>query len=112
MREQLVLSQFAPGVAVRRHNFPIRNRTMALISDVSGIIEAGDTSGALSQGWEALRLGRPLFIAQSVTENTSLAWPAKMLGYGASVLSDETIDDLIALLPDRRLAELAGGIAF
>jgi DNA processing protein len=112
MREQLVLSQFPVGMPVSKGNFPMRNRTMALISDATVIMEAGETSGSLSQGWEALRLGRPLFIARSIVENKGLKWPEAMLGYGASVLSDDTIEELFALLPDRRIAELSGAVAF
>ena len=69
MRDHLAVSQYAVGYPVQRKNFPLRNRTMALISDATVIIEAGNTSGSLSQGWEALRLGRPLFLAKSVTED-------------------------------------------
>ena len=70
---------------------------MALVSDASVIVEAGEGSGSLSQGWEALRLGRPLFLLRSLVEQTTLHWPAEMLKYGAMVLSDVT--DLLAALP-------------
>ena len=56
---------------------------MALISDASIIVEAGDSSGSLHQGWEALRLGRPLFIWNTLMNDPSLSWPMKMLEYGA-----------------------------
>ena len=112
MQEQLVLSQFPSGRPVQKGNFPTRNRTMALISDATVIIEAGETSGSLSQGWEALRLGRPLFIAQSIVDRPEFTWPGEMLGYGAAVLSDETLDELLDSLPDRSPAEAAGAIAF
>ncbi len=107
MQEQLVLSQFAIGTPIQRHNFPMRNRIMALISDATVIAEAGDSSGSLSQGWEALRLGRPLFIAYSVVMDKSLTWPSEMLGYGAIVLSNGTLDDLFDRLPARSGAELS-----
>ncbi|HEY6359354.1 MAG TPA: DNA-processing protein DprA, partial [Vicinamibacterales bacterium] len=54
MRAHLVLSQFPSGHAVHPKNFPIRNRTMALLSHATIIVEAADDSGALHQGWEAL----------------------------------------------------------
>ena len=95
-REHLVVSEFAPGVVVSRGNFPRRNRTMALIADASIIIEAGDGSGTLSQGWEALRLGRPLFLLKSLLE-ADVKWPREMLDYGASVLMH--VDDLMKVLP-------------
>lgn len=59
-------------------NFVIRNRTMALIADASIIVEASNSSGSLHQGWEALRLGRPLFIWRPLMHDDSLIWPKKM----------------------------------
>lgn len=112
MRDHLAVSQFAAGSPVQRKNFPLRNRTMALISDATVIIEAGNTSGSLSQGWEALRLGRPLFLAKSVTEDPSLTWPAEFLHYGAVLLSDETIEEFFDALPARIAARLDGNIPF
>lgn len=99
MREHLVISQWAPGSPVRPANFPRRNRVMALLANATVIVEAGDTSGSLSQGWEALRLGRPLFIIQSVVQDVGLRWPREMLSYGAQVLA-ETEDVLDVLPPD------------
>jgi DNA processing protein len=95
-REHLLISQFPSGFGVHRSNFPQRNRTMALISDATIIIEAGETSGTLHQGYEALRLGRPLFILSSVI-TSGLAWPAKMLDYGAFPVSEPK--DLYEILP-------------
>jgi DNA processing protein len=86
--EHLLLSQFAPGTPVRTTQFPQRNRTMALLSHATVIIEASDGSGTLYQGWEALRLGRPLFILRTVVENPALSWPAEMIQYGAVALSE------------------------
>jgi DNA processing protein len=94
--EHLVVSEFAPGSPVQKKNFPIRNRTMALVSDASVIVEAGPTSGTVSQGWEALRLGRPLFLLQSLVHGP-LAWPKEMLAYGAMPLV--RLDDLLEYLP-------------
>ena len=111
-REQLVVSQFSIGQPTQPRNFPLRNRTMALISDVTVIMEASDTSGSLNQGWEALRLGRGLFIAKSVVENSSLTWPAEMMDYGARVLADETLEELFEFLPPRTAAAYDGAIPF
>ena len=59
-REHVAVSQFAPGSVVQKWNFAVRNRTMALLSPATVIVEAGEGSGTQHQGWEALRLGRPL----------------------------------------------------
>ncbi len=86
-RAHLIVTQFPPGHRGAKTTFPQRNRTMALISDATVIIEAGEGSGTLHQGWEALRLGRPLFLLKSVVDS-GLAWPKEMLDYGAMVLSE------------------------
>lgn len=69
MEEHAVLSQFPVGYPTQPKNFPMRNATMALIVCASVIVEAGESSGALSQGSETLRLGRMLFIMESVFAN-------------------------------------------
>jgi DNA processing protein len=112
MRDHLVVSQYPVGYPVQPKNFPQRNRTMALISDATVIIEATDTSGSLHQGWEALRLGRHLFITKSIFENAALTWPEEMIHYGAKILSDESLEEFLELLPARMAAHLDGGIPF
>lgn len=112
MQEHLVVSQFPVGYPTKPACFPMRNRTMALISDATVIIEATDKSGSLSQAWEALRLGRALFITQSILDNPSLTWPEKMLEYGTRVLSDNSLESLFELMPDRIEAGAASAAPF
>ncbi len=99
MCEQLVVSQFAVGAPSDRKNFPMRNRTMALLSDATVIVEAGEKSGTLHQGWEALRLGRLLFLLESVANNQRLSWPQEMIRYGAQVLSRENLGLFLDEMP-------------
>jgi DNA processing protein len=99
MREHLAVSQFPPGHATRRWDFVARNRTMALISDATVIVEAGAVSGAISQGWEAIRLGRPLYIWRDTFDNSNLTWPGEMERYGARRLDEGSIDELLDELP-------------
>src|SRR5438445_9843782 len=106
MRDHLPISQFPIGYAIEPGNFVMRNRTMALTANASVIVEAGETSGSLHQGWEALRLGRPLFIWKSILDNPSLSWPKKMIGYGALELDDpEQVVD--ALPSSKRIIKIA-----
>jgi DNA processing protein len=112
MREHLCVSQFPAGYPTRPQNFPIRNRTMALLSDATAIVEAGEKSGSISQGWEALRLGRGLFIANSLVNDSALSWPEQMIAYGAQVLSDESVDEFLDSLPDRDMTLEPDAIAF
>lgn len=97
MRDHLAISQFQFGHATKPKDFVLRNRTMALISDATIIVEASNKSGSLHQGWEALRLGRPLFIWKSILDTPRLDWPERMLRYGAIELSDPT--DVLEFLP-------------
>ncbi len=96
MEKHLAVSQFPSGHPSGRSNFPRRNRTMALLTDATVIVEANDASGTLSQGWEALRLGRRLFVMRAVAENGRLSWPRDMLKYGAEILAktDSLLDGL------------------
>lgn len=103
--DHLAVSQFRPGAATQPKNFPIRNRTMALLSHATIIVEAAEKSGTLHQAWEALRLGRPLFLLESVARNRALSWPDELRRYGAQVLSEGTIEDLIEQLPSGRYEE-------
>ncbi len=106
MHHHLVVSQFPFGYPIQPKNFVLRNRTMALISDASIIVEAGDVSGSLHQGWEALRLGRPLFIWSPIIHDSSLKWPEKMVLYGAIELTDP--EEVLDVLPSReRILEVA-----
>jgi DNA processing protein len=105
--EYLVVSQFRVGTPSQPHNFPMRNRTMALLSDATIIVEAGEKSGTLHQGWEALRLGRPLFLMESVVKDHGLKWPGEFMRYGALTLTVETLDLLSDFLPERSGAEAA-----
>lgn len=106
MREHLVISQFPVGSVVRPHNFPIRNRTMALLSDATVIVEAGEKSGSLHQGWEAFRLGRPLFVAEDVL-NSALSWPREFERYGARPLVFSELDALFEVLPEKARGEIS-----
>ncbi len=97
MKNHLVISQYPVGHPTTPKDFVLRNRTMALISDATVIVEAGESSGSLHQGWETLRIGRPLFICKDVVENDKLEWPEKMIQYGAMKLDEST--DILENLP-------------
>ena len=99
MEKHLAISQFPGGSSIQKINFPLRNRTMALISHATIIVEAGETSGTIHQGWEALRLGRPLFIADKLIIDPALSWPKKMREYGAIAFSPASIEKVLEFLP-------------
>src|SRR5690349_4819220 len=92
--EHLLISQFAPGERVFRANFPERNKLMAALSDATAITEAGDTSGTLHQAAECGRLGRWLFIANSVVTDPALQWPKRFMGQ-PNVRAFSSTDDIL-----------------
>ncbi len=96
-REHLLVSQFAPDQRVFPSNFPERNKLMAALSDVTAIVEAGDTSGTLHQAAECIRLGRWLFIAKSVLDDTGLQWPNRFRSEPTCRPLAETADILTVL---------------
>jgi len=105
MWEHLAVSQFPPGYPSQKRNWPMRNRTMALLTDATVIVAAGEKSGTLHQGWEALRLGRLLFLMESVATDTTLSWPSEMIRYGAQVLSRDNLELFLEEIPERSRGE-------
>lgn len=98
-KNHLLISQFPNGEQVKPKNFLIRNRTMALLSDATVIVEAGEKSGTIHQGWEAIRLGRPLFIMESLANSRNLSWPKELMSYGAEILTRDLLPEFLDLLP-------------
>ncbi|MDR5776304.1 MULTISPECIES: DNA-processing protein DprA [unclassified Caballeronia] len=98
-KEYLVVSQ-VPILRYARQTFrgnrlffPERNATMSALSDATVIIEAGETSGTLTQARAALHQGRQLFILDSCFQNSKLTWPAKFAEKGAVRVKD--FDDIL-----------------
>lgn len=104
MRKHLAVSQFAPGTATSRAHFPMRNRTMALLSDATVIVEAKEQSGTMHQGWETLRLGRELYVLDSLA-SLGLEWVSTLMQYGAQVLSDSNSELFVKSLPEESRLE-------
>lgn len=72
----LVLSQFWPGTAPTRYNFPMRNGVMSAFSCATVIVEASEKSGTKHQAFKAIAHGRPLILSGGVARNTT--WGRKL----------------------------------
>lgn len=88
-RNHLLISQ-VPVLRYSRqapqHNrlfFPERNVTMSALTEGTIIVEAGDTSGTLTQARAALHQGRKLFILDSCFQRADITWPARYEAEGA-----------------------------
>ena len=97
-RNHLLVSLFPAGTALSPKNFVVRNRTAVSLSHAVVIVEADEKSGTVNTGWEAIRLGRPLWIMQSMAETSDLNWPREMIGYGARTLSKDTFEEFLNAL--------------
>ena len=101
IREHVAVSQFAPRSIVQKWNFAVRNRTMALLSPATVIVEAGEGSGTRYQGWEALRLGRPLYFLESAVRSGDIRWINEQIEYGAEILTDANCAAVLDAIPTR-----------
>lgn len=81
-----------------RHFFPERNATMSALTRASVIVEAGETSGTLTQARAAIAQGRTLFILNSCFENPKITWPHRFEEKGAIRVNN--IKDILQVLKD------------
>ncbi|HEY2598609.1 MAG TPA: DNA-processing protein DprA [Candidatus Dormibacteraeota bacterium] len=108
-----LVSQFPDGSIPRRQNFPARNWTMAAISDVVVVVEAGERSGALITSEAALHLHKEVMAVPGSVFSPLSVGTHGLLRDGAGLvqnardilavigLSREVLDD--PLLPPERL---------
>ena len=105
-KDHLVISQVPicryhrSNVQYNRLQFPERNKTMSALTEATIIVEAGETSGSITQGAAALKQGRKLLILSSCFERPeSKKWAEKFERQGAVRIND--LEDLEkALLVD------------
>lgn len=88
-KEYLLISQVPVCRYAEQHYklnsrfFPERNVTMSALSEATIIVEAGDTSGTLTQARAALKQNRKLFILDSCFNVPGLKWPRTYTERGA-----------------------------
>ncbi|MDP9378750.1 MAG: DNA-protecting protein DprA [Chloroflexota bacterium] len=96
-----VVSQFPFGTPPSRVNFPMRNKTMALLSLATVVVEAGARSGAKMQADFALQPRHPkryVFLLQSLIESRGeTVWSREFLDRGAQPMQQP--EDVLAVLP-------------
>jgi DNA processing protein len=91
-----VLRYSKQAVPQNRLFFPERNVTMSALTEATIIVEAGETSGTLTQARAAIHQGRKLFILDSCFKRKDITWPARFEKLGA--VRVRTIEDIWATL--------------
>lgn len=91
-----VLRYSKQGPQQNRLFFPERNITMSALTEGTIIVEAGETSGTLTQARAALHQGRKLFILDSCFHRKDITWPARFEAEGA--IRVRTPDDIWSAL--------------
>lgn len=93
-----VVSQFAPHTIGSRNLFPARNVTLAGLSDVVVIIQAGADSGALYTAEAASKSGRPVLVAPSDPADLGNAGGLNLLrGKARAIGSPQDVFELLQL---------------
>ena len=98
-----VLRYSKQAVPQNRLFFPERNVTMSALTEATIIVEAGETSGTLTQARAALHQGRKLFVLDSLFNRDDLTWPATFEKRGAIRVRDA--DDIWKALGDRPISK-------
>ena len=91
-----LVSPFPDGTVPRRQNFPARNWTMAAISDVVVVVEAGEGSGALITAEAALHLHKEVMAVPGSVFSALSVGTHGLLRDGAGLVQNAR--DVIAVL--------------
>ncbi|AHE65809.1 DNA-processing protein DprA [Legionella pneumophila serogroup 1] len=91
-----IVSYQQKDIKFNRLYFPERNKTMSALSKATVIVEAGETSGTLTQANAALKQGRKVFILNNNFENPNLTWPHRLEKAGA--IRVRNIEDILKVL--------------
>jgi DNA processing protein len=94
--EGLLLTEHAPGVAPRRHHFPLRNRLISGLSSAVVVIEAAFASGSLITARWAADQGRMVLAVPGRVDHPMARGCHRLLREGAELAQDPA--DVLALL--------------
>jgi DNA processing protein len=95
-----LLSQFPDGTPPRRGHFPMRNWTIAEISDAVIVVEAGEGSGAMITAEAALSLNREVMAVPGSVFSPLSVGPHQLLRDGALLVQNAR--DVLAALGSGR----------
>ncbi|WP_084478842.1 DNA-processing protein DprA [Nocardia jejuensis] len=92
----LVVTEYPPGTAARKHHFLARNRLIAALADGVVVVEAGARSGARNTVKWSRRLGRPALAVPGPVTSAASVGCHRMIRDGEAFLvtrADEILDE-------------------
>lgn len=94
----LLIAEYAPFEPTFKWNFTRRNYVMSAISNATIVMQAGDTSGTVSQARSTLKNKRNLYVPASVFDDSNNNWPKKFKNDYGNVFRFEFIEELKEML--------------
>lgn len=94
-----IITEFPPHTPPARNNFPIRNRIISGLSELTIVIEGKEKSGARITAAHALEQGRALYALPGNIESSNSELTNLLLKNGAKIIT--TADDIIRDYQDR-----------
>jgi len=94
----VVVSEYPPNLIAQKYHFPLRNRIISGLSQVTTIIEAGERSGALITAQYALDQGRDVIAVPGDITSLKSKGTNTLIKNGADLLTEpEDIIDLFKI---------------
>lgn len=98
LSEGMVLSEFEPGRAPRRHHFPLRNRIISGLACAVIVVEAAHNSGSLITAHWALDQGRMVYALPGRVDHPMARGCHRLIREGARLL--ESPEDVLQELQE------------
>lgn len=92
----LLLSELPPGCRPETYRFPLRNRILAVLSEVLVVVESRSAGGSLITAEEAARRGRPVLAVPGSVRNPAAQGTNDLIADGAAPARD--LDDVLMAL--------------
>lgn len=96
----LLITEYPFFEPTMKWNFLRRNYIMSAISHSTIVMQAGDTSGTVSQARSTLKNGKKLFVPAKVFDSKENSWPQKFKNDYGNVYRFEYLKDLVNLIKE------------